>query len=176
MFTEMITKFKKYQKRINDLNSQIDKNKLENRFNNVIKNQRKKKRLSQRLQDLKRDIHNKTIKFLVKYFDIIFISYFPVGEISQKANSKANKAMYTWSHFAFRSKLITKSFIENKLVFQTSEHYTSKCCCKCQTYHKNPFRKNRVFVCKNCDMRTDRDVNGSKNILFKDGGKFINLE
>ena len=43
---------------------------------------------------------------------------------------------------------------------------TSKTCSCCGKLNYN-LGSSEVFVCKECEMRIDRDVNGARNILIK---------
>jgi len=45
-----------------------------------------------------------------------------------------------------------------------TEEYTSKCC-RCGILSDN--YTNRIKSCSNCNLKIDRDINGSRNILIK---------
>jgi len=183
MFPNEINYFKKMNHYIDKNTSKIDqlKNNYNNSFNSNNENeifqlQEKNERLHERIEDKIRDLQNKLVKYLTNKYDIIFISYFPIGEISKISNRKTNRILFSWNHYKFRNRLKSKSYINNNLVIEVSEHYTSKCCSNCKYYDPSPFKENRLFVCKQCGLIADRDENGSKNILFKYGKEFISLE
>ena len=58
--------------------------------------------------------------------------------------------------------------MHNGKVFTKIEpQYTSKTCCKCGTIKENLTLKDRVFTCDNCGYVEHRDINASKNILYR---------
>ena len=54
---------------------------------------------------------------------------------------------------------------KNKKVFCIKEEYTTKTCSFCGMLN-NPGRS-KIYQCLNCNIKTGRDVNASKNILMK---------
>jgi transposase len=46
-----------------------------------------------------------------------------------------------------------------------TEEYTSQCCSNCGILSNN--YNYRLKICPNCDLKIDRDINGSRNILIK---------
>ena len=51
-------------------------------------------------------------------------------------------------------------------LFLVDESFTSKTCTRCGWLNQS-LGKSKTFVCKNCDLNIDRDINGARNILIK---------
>ena len=69
------------------------------------------------------------------------------------------------SHYKFKGylKAIAKRYRTN--VYEVDESYTSQCCTICGMLSKE--YDNRIKQCKYCDIKIDRDANGSRNIYIK---------
>ena len=63
--------------------------------------------------------------------------------------------------------LETSAFMRGVYVIKIEPQYTSKACSKCGTIKENLTLKDRVFICDNCGYVEHRDVNASKNILYR---------
>ena len=50
-------------------------------------------------------------------------------------------------------------------VYDVDESYTSQTCSACGRLSKS-YTANRIKICK-CNAKIDRDINGSRNILYK---------
>ncbi len=74
-------------------------------------------------------------------------------------------------HYNFRQHLFLKG---KEYGCEVTEEYTSKCCTSCgiisETYKK------RKKICTNCSYNIDRDINGSRNILLKNGTEIISVK
>jgi len=55
-----------------------------------------------------------------------------------------------------------------------NESYTSKTCGKCGEINQD-LGASKNFKCEKCGLETDRDYNGSRNILIKNINKIIKL-
>ena len=68
--------------------------------------------------------------------------------------------------YAFKERLKHKCQGTNTIFVYQDESFTSKVCNQCN--HKNDkLGISKIFVCPTCNYTTDRDVNGSINILRK---------
>lgn len=127
-------------------------------------------RLRQRIKNLVKEVHYKTISFLLNNFSTIIIPNTPIKEMMKKTkrriNSKTARNMLTWSHYTFRQRLNTKIKNSQHQIIEGGEEYTSKTCSNCGSLHPDLGGK-KVFVCKCCNVKMDRDVNGSRGILLK---------
>ncbi len=93
----------------------------------------------------------------------------PVGGPMRKLNSKTTHAMPTWSHFCLHQRLLQKSrsYPGCTVVVVMNKPCTSKMCGGCIKTHQIR-GSNKVFCCKHmgCRCVSDRDMNGSRNILL----------
>jgi len=114
-----------------------------------------------------RDLHCKTVRFLVDNFGTIRIG--DLGSEFIKINKKMNKDVKNeasfLSFYKFRQRLLEHS--TTRTIVVVSESYTSKTCCKCGEV-KSDLGSNKIFECGACNHVTDRDTNGAINIMIKD--------
>jgi transposase len=160
----------------NDINKIIS-NKIEKldsiKNNKNIPNKIKKKNeiiINRKINNYVNELHWKTINFLIKNYKTIFL-----GDMSAKDIVRRNKTIL--SKIQKRSVLKTKYYLFserlkykcdlNSIYFKlTDESYTSKLCSNCGTYN-NKLKGCKIFICKSCDLIIDRDLNGARNIYFK---------
>ena len=162
-----INKIRNYLLKTDKLKSIIDKM-------NGKKKHRYRRAFLKRLRNVQnriKDCHRKTVKFLVERYDLIIIPVFKVKEMTKKDQrrimSKTVRNMLSWSHYKFRMMLISKVMeYLNKRVLLPSEEYTSKTCTKCGAIKDN-LGGGKVYICTDCGLVLDRDINGSRNILLK---------
>lgn len=137
---------------------------------NRMKMKKAQYRLRLKIKNLVKEVHCKTIHFLRHNFSTIIIPNTKIKEIVKKKNRKINnktaRQMLTWSHYTFRQRLITKVKGDNITIIEGGEEYTSKTCsnCGCLNHHLGG---QKMFHCKQCKVKMDRDVNGSRGILLK---------
>jgi transposase len=77
--------------------------------------------------------------------------------------------MYTWSHYAFRQRLLDYAQkFSFKRVFRVSEYYTSKTCGGCGALNEL-LGSSKTFACPmaDCDVCGDRDILASRNIFLR---------
>lgn len=83
-----------------------------------------------------------------------------------KTLSKQSKFLLnSLSHYKFRQHLLNKAEEYGCTVKIVTEEFTSKCCSNCGILSDN--YNYRLKICPNCDLKIDRDLNGSRNILIK---------
>ena len=68
--------------------------------------------------------------------------------------------------YKFKQRLIEKCKNTGTQLMLVDESYTSKTCTNCGWLHSK-LGSNKVFVCKECKLTIDRDVNGARNICLK---------
>ena len=117
------------------------------------------------IRNLRNELHNKTINYLVKNYSKIIISPFEIQEMVKDLNSKVARNMYTLSFYTFKKKLEAKCEEKNVSLIIKSECFTSKTCTGCGKIQN--LGKDRVYKCKGCKIKIERDVNGARNILLK---------
>lgn len=130
-----------------------------NHFNKAMQ------RIRWKIKDLIDEIHNKTALFLCKLFDVIYLPTFETQEMVSKLKHKTSRAMLGWAHYRFKMKLKSKAEEYSCKVGDCTEEYTSKTCGNCGEI--NSIGGKEVWTCKHCGCVHDRDINGARNILFK---------
>ena len=146
--------FKKLNEKIDILKS------LRNKKKSILKRE-------QKLKNYTNEIHNKTINSLVKSYDCIFMGDFESQKVSSKIKNKTNNRYYSnISFYLFKQKLEFKCKSNGIKLKFINEAYTSKTCSCCGSIN-NSLGSKEYFECKECDNKTGRDINASKNILMK---------
>ena len=130
-----------------------------NKFNKAMQ------RIRWKVRDLIDEIHNKLALFLCKMFDVIYLPTFETQEMVIKLRHKTSRAMLGWAHYRFKMKLKAKAEEYSCKVVDCNESYTSKTCGNCGEI--NSIGGKEVWTCKHCGCVHDRDINGARNILFK---------
>jgi putative transposase len=86
---------------------------------------------------------------------------------NRKISGQTAKAMLAWSHCKFRERLKHKAReYPNCTVLECSEAYTSKTCTQCGNIDWK-LKGGKVYKCKKCRVKLDRDANGARNILLR---------
>jgi putative transposase len=168
----ILNKMGKICKEIDILNSKINKKKIENK-NEYKYNKNKRRNYKQALfrkieylKNIKKDLHNKSIKYLCDNYSKIITAPFEIQEMSQKFNSKISRNMYCLSYYSFLLKLKKRCERYDILLDIKNESYTSKTCTKCGNIKYN-LGSNKIYKCDLCKISIDRDINGARNIMLK---------
>ena len=111
------------------------------------------------------DMHKKIAKDLLNKYDILFLPKLETKSIIKRENSNLNRRALLVSHCKFFDYLEWKCEVENKTLLKADEKYTTMTCCRCMT--RNKIGANKTFKCEKCELKVDRDVNASINILNK---------
>ena len=130
-----------------------------NKFNKAMK------RIRWKIRDLIDEIHNKLALTLCRLFDVVYIPSFETHDMVSKLRHKTSRAMLGWAHYRFKMKLRAKAEEYSCKIIDCTEEYTSKTCGNCGT--ENQIGGKEVWTCKHCGCAHDRDINGARNILFK---------
>lgn len=127
-------------------------------------------RLRIKIQSLIKDLHNKTARFLVDNYKLIFLPKFETSNMVVKSKRKLAKKtarnMLTWSHYKFQKHLQQMAQRHGVLVVLCNESYTSKTCPECGHIH-DKLGGNKKFQCPKCGYKSDRDWNGARNIMIR---------
>lgn len=135
------------------------------------KKRRRLKRLKYRkldqVKNVRNDFHRKTCVWLLRNFDIVLLSEFKAKTMVPSLTSKTCRAMYTWSHYAFKQRLLEMSQkYTHKKVLIVNEAYTTRTCGNCFVVNDN-VGVSKVFECVNCGLEADRDIHAARNILLR---------
>lgn len=128
-------------------------------------------RMLLKIKNLVGELHRKMATWLCESYRVVLIPKFEVSRMvkrgSRKINSKTARSMCTWSHYAFRQRLLHKAelFPWVKIV-ECDEAYTSKTCGSCGFIH-NKLGGSKTFKCPSCGYRADRDISAARNILIR---------
>lgn len=134
--------------------------------------QRRIDKLRLKIKRLRTDCHHRTAHYLTTNYDSVLLPTFETSQMvcrkGRKIRSKTVREMQSWSHYAFRQRLITKAAERGTHLIEVTEEYTSKTCCACGTIKWN-LGGSKSFRCssKACGLQIDRDWNGAINILVK---------
>lgn len=134
--------------------------------------QRARAKLARRIQNLVQEVHRQLAKHLAQNYDLILLPNFDVSQMVGRAGRKLGKdsvrKMLTWSHYKFKQLLGMKCRQYGARVVLVSEAYTSKTCGSCGWMHPS-LGGNKRFRCGWCRWEGDRDMNGARNILLRNG-------
>ena len=116
------------------------------------------------------DMHWKIIKYLTSNYTNIIIGKLSTKDIVNNKSSnisKMNKRVaLRMLYYKFLQRLEYKCLTKQLNYKLINEYKTSKTCCNCGGYNKN-LGGNKIYSCKNCKIKLDRDINGAVNILYK---------
>lgn len=153
------------------LKAKKDKIKLGSNFR---KTQIRLNKIYERASNIKKDLAHKISNQIVKNFDLIVVENLKVKNMAKRAKLKnvkvksgLNKSILDTSFYQFLSFVEYKAMHNGKVFTKIEPQYTSKTCCKCGTIKENLTLKDRVFTCDNCGYVEHRDINASKNILYR---------
>ena len=131
-----------------------------------VKPGKKRTKRWKKIKNMIEDLHWKVSDFLVKNYDTILLPDFRTKQmVSNKKHltKQTKRLMSMFSFYKFKQKLMYKCSLNRKKLYIVNESYTSITCGECGSYND----ANEFYVCKNCNLKIDRDVNGSRNILIK---------
>ena len=128
-------------------------------------------RIRKKIRDLVDEFHKKTSTYLCRNYDTILLPTFETQQMSRRGHrrisSKSVRAMLTWSHYRFRTRLINKTREHPRCqVILCNEAYTSKTCSECGHLHPT-LGSSKTFKCPACSQTSDRDYNAARNILLR---------
>jgi putative transposase len=168
--SEINTRMLKICKEIDIITSRINKKKDKKFYYNSNKRRNMKKALHRKikyLENIKSELHNKCIRYLTTNFGKIIIPPFDTQGMAGKFNSKLARSLYNLSYYKFESKLKNRCNEYDIDLVIRPEYYTSKTCTKCGCIKHDLKLSDRIYKCKSCGLKIDRDVNASRNILLR---------
>lgn len=128
-------------------------------------------RMIDKIKNKVKELHRKMAVWLCENYRVVLIPRFEVSKMvrrgSRKINSMTARNMLTWGHYGFRELLKNKADLYPWVkVIETEEPYTSKTCGCCGEINQT-LGGSKVFKCKKCGFKADRDINGARNIMLR---------
>ena len=130
-------------------------------------------RIRTKIRNLIDDVHCKLIKWLCENHRVVLLPQFEMQRMISKhdgrqcIHSKTARAMATWAHFRFRTRLLDYARAYPQCHIEiVDEAYTSKTCGACGMLH-HQLGGSKVFACPHCMYRANRDLNGARNIYLR---------
>ena len=156
--------FKKKEKQIKKLQRQLSKK---------VKGSNNRKKAQVRIAKLFERITNKKDAYihyvtneLLTYFDTIFMEDLNVHGMLR--NHHLAKAIQEVGFCKFKETLVNKALMNDKQVVFIDRFYPSSKTCSVCGYKKRDLRlSDREWICPNCGMKHDRDINAAMNILLE---------
>ena len=164
--------FKKKEKQIKKLQRQLSKK---------VKGSNNRKKAQVRIAKLFERITNKKDAYihyvtneLLTYFDTIFMEDLNVQGMLR--NHHLTKAIQEVGFCKFKETLVNKALMNDKQVVFIDRFYPSSKTCSVCGYKKRDLRlSDREWICPNCGMKHDRDINAAMNIFFE-GQRMLTAE
>jgi IS605 OrfB family transposase len=126
-------------------------------------------RIHARITHARRDFHHKLSTRIVREFD-----YVAVGNVTAAglARTRLAKSVLDAGWSSFRSMLRYKATAHGAWYEEVNESFSSRVCSSCasETGPKGVADLGiRSWICSECGMSHDRDINSARNILFRSG-------
>ena len=162
---------KKYEKKIKGLQKWISR--CEKGSKNRLKVQLKIQRVYQKLKNARKFTLHKISREIVNSNDIIVTEHLKIQNMVKNHNLAKSIIDCSWNELI--RQLEYKSKWQNKKFYQIDTYYaSSQECNRCGSKNKKvKDLKIREWVCENCGMKHDRDINASINIMFEGVKKYM---
>ena len=128
------------------------------------------------------DLHWKTCKFLCTHFDTIFMPHFGTKDMVRlpeegfrTIRSKTANNMLQLAHGRFQERLQAYAKAKRRQLFFVPEAYTTKTCGACGAEHPCVGGA-KVFACRECGYKLDRDIHGARNICISTLSHILRLQ
>ena len=132
--------------------------------NNREKAKTKLSRLYYKISNIRKDFLHKLTTNLVKSYDTIAIEDLNVKGMVK--NRKLARSIHDLGFYEFKRQLIYKANQWGKTVKEVDRFYPSSKTCHCCNHKVDELPLNiRNWICPNCNVSHDRDINASVNIL-----------
>jgi putative transposase len=167
-------KINKLNKEIDIIKSRISKKEYIGNNGNIYINTKKRKRQLRKAQERKqiklnniiKELHNQTSNYLTKNYSLIINTPFETQKMVQKLSKNISRTMNNMSYYKFKMQLNGKCEERNVKMEIKEEYYTSKTCTYCGQI-KNDLGNNKIYECKKCKIKLERDSNGARNIFLR---------
>lgn len=154
---------------IDKANKRLDK--IRSSFSeNIIGKKRFSKlynKYSDKLKNKITDMHNKTSNFLLSNFNTIMIEKISIKQMVSNLTGNLleiiKRRLLALSHYRLKMKMKQMAVKYGSKITEVSAYLTSKNCHNC-SYTNDNLKNSKLFICENCNLLMDRDINASINI------------
>ena len=130
---------------------------------NRAKAKRKLARLHYKISCIRQDGLHKLTTYLANNFSEIVIEDLNVS--GMMANHKLARAIADMGFYEFKRQLLYKAELSGAKVVLADRWYpSSKTCSQCGTIHTELTLADRTYICSNCGLQIDRDLNAAINL------------
>lgn len=159
------------QSRINKKSYYVKDNNGNKKYYNVTSKRKRNLRKAmhkkiQYVKNLKKELHNKSIRYLCDNFSAIILPPFKTKEMVSNLHTTTARMMCTLSFYQFKTKLKNKAKEYNINILEKTEPFTSKTCGNCGNIRYD-LGSAEYYNCNKCHLEIDRDINGARNILLR---------
>jgi len=152
--------------KVDKLKSKMDTNKKRKwKYKKAVERHEKK------MRNDRDEMHHKLNLFLVTGYEHIIIPDFSSKKVSSKEGKLhplTKRVLGKFSHYRMRVRLQSKCEEYSSHYIEGNESYTTITCGNCGVRNSEVKKnKKRIYKCSECEYTTDRDFNGSRNIMIK---------
>lgn len=152
---------KKHEKRLTRYQRRMDKRVKGS--NNRNKQKIKVQKQYRKIRNTRKDFQHQTTHHMIAKYGGIGVENLNIR--GMMTNHKLAKAVQDCAWFEFKRQLRYKSQWSGKFFFECDRFdATSKKCCKCGWKNEALTLKDRTFVCQECGLVIDRDLNAAINL------------
>ena len=163
--------FKKEEKKLKKLQRQLSR-KVKG-SNNRNKTRIKLAKVFEYITNKKENYIHYVVNELLMMYDTVYIEDLNVSGMLK--NHKLSKAIQDVGFYKFKLILQNKALANDKKVVLIDRFYpSSKTCSYCGYVYKKLTLNEREWVCQECNIKHDRDINAAKNILIE-GQRFFSI-
>ena len=152
----------KINNRLDKIRSSYNKNIINKKLFNKLYN-----KYSDKLINKISDMHNKTADFLLNNYSTIMIEKVSIKQMVSNLTSNlydiVKRRLVALSHYKFKMKLKQMAVKYGSKITEVSAYLTSKNCHNCKTTN-DKLKSSKLFICENCNLVMDRDINAAINI------------
>lgn len=150
-----------YEKKLKKTQRQLSKKKKGS--NNRNKQRKKVNKIHRKIRNIRKDFQHKTTFNTITKYDVIIVENLNIQGMMK--NHKLAKAIADCGWHEFKRQLKYKSLWNNKIFLEIDRFEpTSKKCSCCGWKNNNLTLGDRTFVCEECGLEIDRDLNSAINI------------
>lgn len=165
----------KYEKRINQMQKRLSKKKKGS--NNYYKCRFKLDKLYSRLSKTRKRYIHKITSLITNEYDIIICEKLHIKKMIENGkNTSLSKKINDATFNEIIKQLEYKSKLKGKYFYQICDYYPSSQICSVCGNRANEYKdlSKREYICHECNLELDRDLNASINIMFEGLKLFMN--